>query len=70
MYGVPDNPAFYEELAGGFLETSLQGGDVGAGEVAVRTMFSRWEALGLERVVGTGRVQGMLGGSGDTFEFV
>jgi U3 small nucleolar RNA-associated protein 25 len=70
MYGLPDNPIFYEEVAGGFLGTSLQEQRLQPEESAVRCMFSRFDAMALERVVGTGRLKGMLKGVGDTFEFV
>ncbi|KAK0313807.1 rRNA-binding ribosome biosynthesis protein utp25 [Friedmanniomyces endolithicus] len=70
FYGVPDNAAFYEELVGGCLGTSLREGRLAPEEAGVRVLFSRWEALGLERVVGTQRVKGMLGGKGDTFDYV
>ncbi|KAK1062696.1 rRNA-binding ribosome biosynthesis protein utp25 [Friedmanniomyces endolithicus] len=70
FYGVPDNAAFYEELVGGCLGTSLREGRLAPEEAGVRVLFSRWEALGLERVVGSQRVKGMLGGKGDTFDFV
>jgi U3 small nucleolar RNA-associated protein 25 len=56
-------------VVGGFLGRSLLEG-VGVAEVSARVAFSRWEALALERVVGTERVKGMLGGVGDVFEFV
>ncbi|KAK5163742.1 rRNA-binding ribosome biosynthesis protein utp25 [Saxophila tyrrhenica] len=70
MYGLPDNPIFYEEVAGGFLDTSLQEGRVQEGEAAARVMFSKWDGLALERVVGSSRVKSMLGGTGDMFEFL
>ncbi|TKA64572.1 hypothetical protein B0A55_10454 [Friedmanniomyces simplex] len=70
FYGVPDNAVFYEELVGGCLGTSLREGRVAPEEAGVRVLFSRWEALGVERVVGSQRVKGMLGGMGDTFDFV
>ncbi|KAH9839636.1 Utp25 [Teratosphaeria destructans] len=70
MYGVPDHAVFYEEIVGGFLGTSVAEGRVGTAECAVRALFSRWDSLRLERVVGSARVKGMLGGVGDTFEFV
>ncbi|KAK0256063.1 rRNA-binding ribosome biosynthesis protein utp25 [Friedmanniomyces endolithicus] len=70
FYGVPDNAAFYGELVGGCLGTSLREGRLAPEEAGVRVLFSRWETLGLERVVGSRRVKGMLGGKGDTFDFV
>ena len=70
MYGVPENAAFYEEVGGGFLSTSLEEGRVEVEEAGVKVCFSRWEGLALERVVGAERVKGMLGGKGDTFVFV
>ncbi|KAF2770069.1 DUF1253-domain-containing protein [Teratosphaeria nubilosa] len=70
MYGVPEHSAFYEEIVGGFLGTSVGEGRVGTAECAVRALFSRWDGLRLERVVGNARVKGMLVGVGDTFEFV
>ena len=71
MYGLPEKGVFYEELVGGFLGTSLQAGMVREGDgVGVRCLFSKWDAGRLERVVGSGRFRGMLGGKGDGFEFV
>ena len=70
MYGVADNAIFYEEIAGGFLETSLRDGKVMEQEASVRSMFSKLDVLALERVVGGERVKGMLAGSGNVFEFV
>ena len=71
LYGLPDNATFYEELVDEYLETSLSEGRLREGEGSMRCLFSRWDGLALERVVGTGRVKGMLGGGmGDTFEFV
>lgn len=70
MYGLPDNPIFYEELVGGFLSTTVQDGKATMEEVGVRAMFSKWDGLRMERVVGSERVKGMLGGVGDTFDFV
>ncbi len=70
MYGLPDNPVFYEEIAGSYLETSLRDAKVQENEAATRIMMSKWDVLALERVVGSSRVKAMLGGTGDTFEFV
>ncbi|KAK5675956.1 rRNA-binding ribosome biosynthesis protein utp25 [Elasticomyces elasticus] len=70
MYGLPDHCLFYEEMVGGYLGTSLEAGGVSVEEAGVRVCFSRWEGAGMERVVGGKRVKGMLGGVGDTFDFV
>lgn len=70
MYGVPDNPIFFEEMVEGFLGTSLNEGRTSAEETAARALFSKWDGLRLERVVGSERVKGMLRGRGDTFDFV
>jgi U3 small nucleolar RNA-associated protein 25 len=62
-YGVPTRPVFWEEVAG-----FVEGGEGGGG---VRCLFSRWERLALERVVGTERVAKMVKEKGgDVFEFV
>ncbi|KAI1085340.1 hypothetical protein F5B20DRAFT_575806 [Whalleya microplaca] len=71
MYALPDNPVFYREIVGGFLgrgelETT-GGGDRGG---SVRVLFSRYDMLKLERVVGTKRVARMVRERGDTFDFV
>ncbi|KAK5127551.1 hypothetical protein LTR85_006891 [Meristemomyces frigidus] len=70
LYGVPDNGIFYEELVGGMVGTSVGEGRVSPEEASVRALFSKWDGLRMERVVGSGRVKGMLGGVGDTFDFV
>ena len=69
MYGLPDNPIFYQELVEGFLGTSIGEGKAEPTETSVRSAFSKWDVLKLERIVGGERVKGMLGGLGDTFDF-
>lgn len=71
MYGLPDNPIFYQEMAGGFLGESINEGKIGASEAGVRVLFSRFDALKVERVVGSKRAGKLLkDGGGDTFDFV
>ncbi|KAL8377778.1 hypothetical protein RB595_008455 [Gaeumannomyces hyphopodioides] len=70
MYGLPDNPVFYREVAGGYLGRSEQDGTIEPGQGTVRVLFSRYDVMKLERVVGTQRVAKMLSEKGDTFDFV
>ena len=71
FYALPENPVFYREVAGGCLALSEQQveGGIQAGDGTVRTLFSRYDALKLERVVGSARVGKMLKERGDTFDF-
>ncbi|KAH7376249.1 U3 small nucleolar RNA-associated protein 25 [Plectosphaerella cucumerina] len=70
MYGLPENPVFYKEIAGEFLARSEQEMRLEAGRGTVRVMFSKYDAIKLERVVGTSRVGKMITDRGDTFDFV
>ena len=70
MYALPDNPLFYREIAGGYLAKSEQDMSLEAGQGSVRVMFSKYDAMKLERVVGSQRVGKMLAERGDTFDFV
>lgn len=70
MYGLPDNPIFYEEIAGGYLARSEQDMRLEPGQGTVRVMFSKYDVMKLERIVGTQRVGKMIQEKGDTFDFV
>ncbi|KAF2728874.1 U3 small nucleolar RNA-associated protein 25 [Polyplosphaeria fusca] len=69
FYGVPENAGFYREAVEWIARTVERGG-AGRGETGVRVLFSRWERLELERVVGGKRVGRLVGEKGDTFDFV
>ncbi|AEO55997.1 hypothetical protein MYCTH_2300393 [Thermothelomyces thermophilus ATCC 42464] len=70
MYGLPDNPLFYQEVAGGYLQRSEQSLMLEPGQGVVRVMFSKYDVMKLERIVGTSRVGKMIHDQGDTFDFV
>jgi U3 small nucleolar RNA-associated protein 25 len=70
FYGLPDNPIFYKEIAGGYLTKSEQDQDIEPGQGAVRAVFSKYDVLKLERIVGSKRVGKMMQERGDTFDFI
>jgi U3 small nucleolar RNA-associated protein 25 len=69
FYGLPDNPIFYKEIAGGFLGKSVQNLKLEPGQGNVRVIFSKLDGLKLERIVGSHRVSKMLHEKSDTFVF-
>lgn len=70
LYGIPDNPVFYREIVGGFLAKSEQESRLEPGKGSARALFSRYDVLKLERVVGSKRVGRMVREKGDTFDFI
>ncbi|KAM0808919.1 putative U3 small nucleolar RNA-associated protein 25 [Seiridium cardinale] len=70
FYGLPDNPIFYREIAGGFLGKSEQDAKLEPGMGTARVMFSKYDLFKLERVVGSKRVGKMIRERGDTFDFI
>lgn len=70
FYGLPDNPIFYNEIAGGYLSKSEQDMHIEPGQGSIRVMFSKYDVIKLERIVGSKRVGKMIQERGDTFEFI
>ncbi|KAK4933972.1 rRNA-binding ribosome biosynthesis protein utp25 [Elasticomyces elasticus] len=80
FYGLPDNARFYAEMIEAIgvnarVDTEYAqsvGGTTGkAGRGVVRALFSKWDVMKLERVVGTDRVARLVRqGEGDVFDFV
>lgn len=69
MYGLPDNPLFYKEIAGEYLGKAEQDLKLAPGQGTVRAMFSKYDIFKLERVAGSQRVGKMIHERGDTFDF-
>jgi U3 small nucleolar RNA-associated protein 25 len=71
FYGIPENPIFWAEVAG-FLGVMDSGNEGGGGKGLIKAIFSKWDVLKLERIVGTERVNKLVAdtGSGDRFDFV
>ena len=70
LYGLPENQAFYSELVRDFLGASVAEGKIHPDDATCKALFSKWDSLALERIVGTDRVKRMLkDGAGDTFDF-
>ena len=70
MYALPENPIFYQEIAGGFLAQSASEGLIEQIKATVQSIFSKWDVMRLERIVGTDRLAPMVRGKGSTFDFV
>lgn len=68
MYGLPENEVFFREIVAGFVGSTLEDGKTT--DCSVRCLFSKFDALKLERIVGSERVKSMLSGAGDTFDFL
>lgn len=68
FYSLPENPIFWSEMIA-LLDPDLSDKSY-EGRRTVRALFSRWDVLKLERIVGTLRVGKMVNDkAGDTFEF-
>jgi U3 small nucleolar RNA-associated protein 25 len=70
FYSLPDNPIFYQEIAGGYLAKSERDMRIEPGRGNVRAIFSKYDSMKLERIVGSKRVGKMLQDRGDTFDFL
>ncbi|KAL8971276.1 MAG: hypothetical protein Q9183_001133 [Haloplaca sp. 2 TL-2023] len=70
MYGLPENPLFYQEVVGGFLGSTVAFARENLRQISVRSLFSKLDLLKLERIVGTKRSVSLLSERGDTFDFV
>jgi U3 small nucleolar RNA-associated protein 25 len=70
FYGLPENPLFWPEVAG-FLGVEDSMDERGGGKGSIKAIFSKWDILKLERIVGTERVKKLVADrGGDMFDFV
>ena len=70
MYRLPDDPLFYKEVVDGYLGAESSGTNLNGHEANVKVLYSRLDALSLERIVGSDRFLTMLNEKGgDTFSF-
>lgn len=68
FYGVPENPIFWSEVAK-MMDVVRE--DDKRTKASVRALFSKWDAMKLERIVGTERVGRLINDrGGDVFDFV
>lgn len=68
MYGVPNNPIFYSELVSS-IGRSVYEGVADFNISTVRVLYSKWDALSLERVVGSERAPVLTHGQNEFYEF-
>ncbi|KAL8642807.1 MAG: hypothetical protein Q9228_000547 [Teloschistes exilis] len=69
LYGLPENPVFYQEIVSEYLGSSIAQGRIEARLAGARCLFSKLDLLKLERIVGTQRYRTLLSDKGDTFNF-
>jgi U3 small nucleolar RNA-associated protein 25 len=74
FYSLPDHAAFYaEHLQTPFLPSKSAEGtevDVDEAEVSSRVLFSKYDMIKLERVVGSENARRMVGTDEGRFEFI
>lgn len=68
FYGLPDNPIFYQEFLRSLARTVIEK-QIDPDLLKMYTLYSKWDALKLERVVGTKKMPALMEGIGDTYEF-
>ncbi|CCJ30737.1 unnamed protein product [Pneumocystis jirovecii] len=66
FYSLPENSLFYPELIGFMLETQ-KGKNCNKHS---KVLFSKWDALKLERIIGSKRINLMCHGANDIFAFL
>lgn len=68
MYGVPSNPIFYKELVR-FIGVSIFKEEADLNLSFVKTLYSKWDAVSLERIIGKERAPVLCNAVNSTYEF-
>lgn len=68
MYGVPSNPKFYDEIVSS-IARSVYDETADFNISSVRVLYSKWDAMALERVVGSERAPVLTHGQNEFYEF-
>lgn len=68
MYGLPSNPLFYKELVR-FIGKSVFKQQVNIDLAVVKVIYSKWDMINLERIVGNKRAPILCNSSNDIYEF-
>lgn len=68
LYGVPTNPLFYKDLVR-FIAKSVFREQADLDLAFLKTIFSKWDALALERIVGADRAPILCTSANEMFEF-
>lgn len=68
MYGLPSNPTFYKELVR-FIGKSVFKEVADLDLVFVKILFSKWDAVSLERIVGYERAPVLCNSTNELYEF-
>lgn len=67
FYGLPDNPIFYKEIVR-FLARTVLEQQIDPDMLKCQVLYSQWDALKLERIVGSERVGQLIKGMSDAYE--
>lgn len=68
MYGLPSNPIFYKELVR-FIGKSVFREDADLDLSFIKILYSKWDAVALERVVGNDRAPVLCNSANEMYEF-
>lgn len=68
LYSMPGNAIFYRELVG-FLRESISDGKSQLEDSKVRALFTQWDALKVERIVGSAGYDEMKRNDGESVDF-